>query len=1206
MEVLGNIAGKIVELSVMPIGRQVKYLIFYKENMKELNEHLKDLKAIKDCIEDDIEAERRRGRKTKANVVRWQQRVEETLEEGEKLCKDEPHASVWCWKCSFPNLKSRHQLGRKANKMSFTVVALKEEGKFDGGIGHVLTPSNPNLIFATLDSGKLESRNSLKEEVRLFLIDPKHRKVGIYGLPGVGKTTLAKEVAKHVKNDFDVVAMATISETLDVARVQDDIARQLGFRLDEMTSIGRAEQLCARIKLEKNILIILDDLWEKIDLDKLGIPLEQDDLKGGKLSLTSKGLDVSQKNETYQGCKLLLSSRRLDILDMNETQKNFHLNEVNARESWSLFEDMVGDAIKNDDFKRIATLVVEKCAGLPVLIVSIAKSLKCKKNISYWKDVLDNLKRIDNGDVYGNVFSAFQFTYERLEDDEMKKVFLLCGVGGPSIFVSDLLKYVIGLGILKHKVTVEAARNRLYSIIHSLKASCLLLEDDASDADVIKMHDLVREVAISIAQEKEHVFVLKRSGEMQDWLSKGSLQMFTQIILKPRFLQELPSKLDCPNLKFFHLGCPDNCTLKIPDSFFEGMGSLEALDLTGFIISSLPQSLVSLSKLKTLCLDQCRLKHLTGIGALKNLEILSFIHSSMEEFSSEIEQLAHLRMLDLRNSGIGIMPCNILSQLTKIEELYMGKASIKWGEESSAMQNMKSKSLIDLARLTNLTTLEIHIREAWISSMDMVFDKLERYKVVIGDKWEWSSNKRTSKLLMLKLGTSIHREPGIKALIKRVEDLYLDEVDGISDVLLDLKGKGFAQLKHLHIQNNGQVQHIINTTEGNETHVLFPELETLVLHNLNNLEKICHGPLPVNSFCKLTIIKVKNCDKLVYLLSVLLVKALSQLVEIQVSKCNSMKMILYIENADSSITTDEKIEFNSLRSLSIDDLPVIHDFCSNECTSCMTTTSLFNDNKVSFSSLETLKLSSVNLEKIWDDDDLFAANCFHNLANLTVEDCRSLKHLFSSSVVGSFLKLKHLEISKCEMMEEIIAPKGINITTLEEVQLSKVETMVIKDMKSLKKVWHFQFGGLKSLEVSNCGKLVNIFPSDTQGTFGKLETLKEPLFTLEEVICNLEVIHCSNLKHLVPSSVTFSHLTYLEVESCNGLIHLITSSTARSLVKLTKMRIKNCNSLEQVLVEEREGSEDEIAFNSLEVLELECLPMIKRFCSSNCVLNLQR
>ena len=138
------------------------------------------------------------------------------MEEVEKLYKDEPHASVRCCKWSFPNLKSHHQLGRKAKKMTFTIDALKEK-KFDGGVGYDVTSSNANLIFATRGNKKLESRNLLKKEVMLSLTDSKVRKVGIYGLPGVGKTTLAKEVAKHAKDDklFDVVAMATISQTLN-------------------------------------------------------------------------------------------------------------------------------------------------------------------------------------------------------------------------------------------------------------------------------------------------------------------------------------------------------------------------------------------------------------------------------------------------------------------------------------------------------------------------------------------------------------------------------------------------------------------------------------------------------------------------------------------------------------------------------------------------------------------------------------------------------------------------------------------------------------------------------------------------------------------------------------------------------------------------------------------------------------------------------
>ncbi|KAI9112335.1 hypothetical protein K1719_016858 [Acacia pycnantha] len=91
----------------------------------------------------------------------------------------------------------------------------------------------------------------------------------------------------------------------------------------------------------------------------------------------------------------------------------------------------------------------------------------------------------------------------------------------------------------------------------------------------------------------------------------------------------------------------------------------------------------------------------------------------------------------------------------------------------------------------------------------------------------------------------------------------------------------------------------------------------------------------------------------------------------------------------------------------------------------------------------------------------------------------------------------------------------------------------------------------------------------------------------------------------MPSTVTCSQLTYLEVQNCNGLIHLITLSTAKSLVNLTRMMIKNCNSLEQVVAEDREESKDVLAFHNLWVLELECLPRLKMFCSASyCLLEL--
>ena len=43
---------------------------------------------------------------------------------------------------------------------------------------------------------------------------------------------------------------------------------------------------------------------------------------------------------------------------------------------------------------------------------------------------------------------------------------------------------------------------------------------------------------------------------------------------------------------------------------------------------------------------------------------------------------------------------------------------------------------------------------------------------------------------------------------------------------------------------------------------VFPSLESLWLHKLTNLETMCHGELPANSFNKLRKVDVSNCDKL--------------------------------------------------------------------------------------------------------------------------------------------------------------------------------------------------------------------------------------------------------------------------------------------------------------------------------------------------------
>jgi hypothetical protein len=62
------------------------------------------------------------------------------------------------------------------------------------------------------------------------------------------------------------------------------------------------------------------------------------------------------------------------------------------------------------------------------------------------------------------------------------------------------------------------------------------------------MHDLVRDVAIFIADREKHVYMLKPKAALKNCLPKDFPKMCSQIILSNCLLHELPKKLECPDV----------------------------------------------------------------------------------------------------------------------------------------------------------------------------------------------------------------------------------------------------------------------------------------------------------------------------------------------------------------------------------------------------------------------------------------------------------------------------------------------------------------------------------------------------------------------------------------------------------------------------------------------------------------------------------
>jgi Leucine-rich repeat (LRR) protein len=192
------------------------------------------------------------------------------------------------------------------------------------------------------------------------------------------------------------------------------------------------------------------------------------------------------------------------------------------------------------------------------------------------------------------------------------------------------------------------------------------------------------------------------------------------------------------------------------------MERLEVLDFTQMQLSSLPL----LRNLLTLCLDGCVLDDIAVIGKLKNLVVLSLLGSQISKLPKEIGFLSHLRLLDLSNcSKLEVIPPNVLSSLVALEELYMGNSFVQW--EAEGLNNERNNAnLPELKHLSHLTTLEIHIPDASNLPKDLLFEKLERYVIFVGDVWDWSDKSKFSRTLKLKMNTSFQSWVGFKMMLK--------------------------------------------------------------------------------------------------------------------------------------------------------------------------------------------------------------------------------------------------------------------------------------------------------------------------------------------------------------------------------------------------------------------------------------------------------
>ncbi|KAK2985296.1 hypothetical protein RJ640_024292 [Escallonia rubra] len=217
-----------------------------------------------------------------------------------------------------------------------------------------------------------------KLEAKLLNVESKYDVISIVGMPGLGKTTLAKKVFKSIKHRFECSAMVYVSQEPNPREIMKDIARQVGLDQKEKREEYLETSLYEFLE-EKRYIIMLDDIWDNETWDAMKICIPIKFANGGRILLTSRNSGVGR----YIGGESSLHE----------------LVPLNPNDSWKLFSKMVMDPVRNTDevcvppeLNDVSRQIIERCGGLPLAIVLTTSLLLSREKTEHaWKGVLGNM-----------------------------------------------------------------------------------------------------------------------------------------------------------------------------------------------------------------------------------------------------------------------------------------------------------------------------------------------------------------------------------------------------------------------------------------------------------------------------------------------------------------------------------------------------------------------------------------------------------------------------------------------------------------------------------------------------------------------------------------------------------------------------------------------------------------------------------------------
>ncbi|XP_062001518.1 disease resistance-like protein DSC1 isoform X2 [Rosa rugosa] len=381
---------------------------------------------------------------------------------------------------SFAAAFSNHERDRKEGENSCSKVkrwrsALKEAGEIAGWDSKIyeddakLIDAIVERVFNALRPMRSSSKNnhlvgmdSRIENMRLGLplqMD-EVRKVGIWGMGGIGKTTIATEVYDRYRSQFDHCCLLDrVKERFQNGGVSmlKDILCSLLEREVRVDTLNEGYNIMEGLS-ESKVLVVLDDVDKRSQINPLlGLDGRPSFGVGSRIIVTTRQKDILSGFEIYKA-ELLSDADALKLFSLNAFETNTPLKE---------YDDLSGRA-------------VEYAQGLP-LALEILGSLLHNKGASEWKEELDKLKEMPNT----NIQNVLRTSFDGL-DKFQKKIFLdiACFFRG---MARDYVTKVFDSCVFFPESGIQVLVRRALVTI--------------SKSDGLEMHDLLLEMGREIAKE---------------------------------------------------------------------------------------------------------------------------------------------------------------------------------------------------------------------------------------------------------------------------------------------------------------------------------------------------------------------------------------------------------------------------------------------------------------------------------------------------------------------------------------------------------------------------------------------------------------------------------------------------------------------------------------------------------------------------------